>query len=171
MVAALLAVVAYLSREVAFVLNAAFSLRGLTSGALLGGLLWAVFSRRGGARPVVIAMLTSLTVMTAIQVLPKLSWTAALWKETIGPEIFWPWYTLIGAVVTLATAWVVRRVSGPGQATDQAWRREETGSPYRSEASALSGRVVAHSHDALYPRSRIVPGCRADLEEQGGSRC
>ena len=47
-----LILVAYLSREVAFVLNAAFSLRGLTSGALLGGLLLAVFwkKRVGGSR-------------------------------------------------------------------------------------------------------------------------
>src|SRR4051812_40633329 len=41
--AAALVVVAYLSREVTFVLDAAFSLRGLTSGALLGGLFIAVF--------------------------------------------------------------------------------------------------------------------------------
>jgi len=47
--------VAYLSREVAFVLNAAFSLRGLTSGALLGGLLLAVFWKTGRALPVVAA--------------------------------------------------------------------------------------------------------------------
>src|SRR5262249_18447605 len=36
--------IAYLSRKVDFVLNAAFSLRGLTSGALLGGLTLAIFS-------------------------------------------------------------------------------------------------------------------------------
>src|SRR5947208_3322453 len=41
--------VAYLSRKKDFVLNAAFSLRGLTSGALLGGLMLAVFWRRGRA--------------------------------------------------------------------------------------------------------------------------
>jgi len=116
--AAALVVVAYLSREVAFVLNAAFSLRGLTSGALLGGLLWAVFSRRGGARPVVIAMLTSLVVMTAIQVLPKLPWTQPWWTRSVGPEVFWPWYTLIGTVVTLATAWLVRRLSRESMASN-----------------------------------------------------
>ena len=44
-----LILVAYLSRQVEFVLNAAFSLRGLTSGALLGGLVLAVFWRKGRA--------------------------------------------------------------------------------------------------------------------------
>lgn len=106
-----LVVVAYLSREVTFVLNAAFSLRGLTSGALLGGLLLAMFSRKGGARPIVSGMLASLATMTAIQVLPKLSWTQALWNRVVGTEVFWPWYTLIGTVVTLAVALSVRRWS------------------------------------------------------------
>ena len=101
--AAALILVAYLSRRVEFVLNAAFSLRGLTSGALLGGLLLAVFWKRGRAVPVLIAMATSLLVMIVIQVLP-----GALHL----PEIFWPWYTLIGTAVTLAAAWIVRRFSG-----------------------------------------------------------
>jgi len=106
--AALLVVVAYLSREVHFVLNAAFSLRGLTSGALLAGLGLAVFGKKTGPRPVVTGMLTSLAVMTAIQLLPKWEVTAELWKQWIGPEIFWPWYTLIGTVVTLAVAFATR---------------------------------------------------------------
>jgi SSS family solute:Na+ symporter len=105
--------VAYLSREVAFVLNAAFSLRGLTSGALLGGLLLAVFWRKGPAGPVVIGMLVSLTVMLLIQVLPKLDWTHDWWMRVFRSEIFWPWYTLIGTVVTLAVAFSVRALVRP----------------------------------------------------------
>jgi hypothetical protein len=108
-----LVLVAYLSREVAFVLNAAFSLRGLTSGALLGGLFLAVFRPAIGARPVVFGMCTSLAVMTAIQWLPKLAWTRAAWQSHIGAEVFWPWYTLTGTCVTLLAAagarWVTRR--------------------------------------------------------------
>ena len=96
--------VAYLSREVAFVLNAAFTLRGLTSGALLGGLLLAIFWRGGRARPLVIGMLTSLAVMVLIRVLPLLGWMKT--------EIFWPWYTLIGTVVALLTAFAVRGLGG-----------------------------------------------------------
>jgi solute:Na+ symporter, SSS family len=92
-----LVVVGYLSRQVAFVLNAAFSLRGLTSGGLLGGLLLAVWARKGGAAPVVMGMAVSLMTMVAVD---------TLWK----PEIGWPWYTLIGTLVTVATAWGVRAV-------------------------------------------------------------
>ena len=46
--------------------------------------------------------------MTTIQLLPKLDCTKALWMKVVGTEIFWPWYTLIGATITLLTAWLVR---------------------------------------------------------------
>src|SRR5262252_336969 len=105
--AVILIAVAYLSRQVEFVLNAAFSLRGLTSGALVGGLALAVFWKRGRVQPVVGGMFMSLVIMTAIQTLPKWEVTRELWSRTIGPEIFWPWYTLIGAVVTIGTAWLI----------------------------------------------------------------
>ena len=107
--ASALIVVAYLSRQVDFVLNAAFSLRGLTSGALLGGLFLALFRRQTGPKPVVAGMTVSLLVMIAIQILPKWSVTAALWKNIVGPELFWPWYTLIGTTTTLFVAEVLHR--------------------------------------------------------------
>ncbi len=133
--AAALILLASLSRQVPFVLNAAFSLRGLTSGALLGGLALAVFWRKGRATPVIVGMLSSLATMTAIQVLPKfdwakepcrgifsrcyltgvadgLQWAKDLWMRTIGAEIFWPWYTLIGVTITLSTAWLLRNWLG-----------------------------------------------------------
>jgi len=103
-----LALVAYLSREVLFVLNTAFSLRGLTSGALLGGLLLAVFWRQGRALPLIAGMACSLVVMTTIQTLPRLEGTKDLWRAWVGVEIFWPWYTLIGATVTLLVAGLMR---------------------------------------------------------------
>jgi Na+/proline symporter len=111
--AGLLILVAYLSRRVEFVLNAAFSLRGLTSGALVGGLALAIFWRQGRARPVVVGMLTSFACMTAIQILPQLPGTKGPWLKIIGTEIFWPWYTLIGATITLATAWLVQKSMSP----------------------------------------------------------
>jgi SSS family transporter len=92
--AALLIVVAVWTRQAESVLNAAFALRGLTSGALLGGLLLAVFWRKGRAGPVVAAMGTSLAVMILVQVLAK-------------DRVFWPWYTLMGTAVTVVTAGVV----------------------------------------------------------------
>jgi Na+/proline symporter len=103
--------VAYLSREVEFVLNAAFSLRGLTSGALLGGLLLAVRWKHQRAFPVVGGMLISLALMTAIQFLPRLPATAGWWARTVGAEIYWPWYTLLGTAFTLGGAWLLSRLS------------------------------------------------------------
>lgn len=114
--AAVLIVIAYLSRQVEFVLNAAFALRGLTSGALLGGLALAVFWRRGYAAPIVIGMLTSLLCMIAIQLLPRMDWSREFWMRTVGTEIFWPWYTLIGTIITLAVAALTRKLwPGPLQ--------------------------------------------------------
>jgi SSS family transporter len=104
-----LILVAYLSRQVEFVLNAAFSLRGLTSGALLGGLLLAVFWKNGRTLPVIVGMLISLVVMIVVQFFPKWSTTKDFWNKTVGIEIFWPWYTLIGALVTLGTAWTIQK--------------------------------------------------------------
>ena len=89
--------VAYVSREVVFVLNAAFSLRGLTSGALLGGLALAVFWRKGRALPVVVGMAASLLAMIAV----SLGWFSL-------PKVDWPWFTLIGTTITVTVAWLVR---------------------------------------------------------------
>ena len=110
--AAALVLIAYVSREVEFVLNAAFKLRGLTSGALVGGLALAIFWRRGRPVAVITGMLVALGLMVSIQVLQEWKLTHAAWMQVVGVEIFWPWYTLIGAVVTLATAGAVNAVLG-----------------------------------------------------------
>jgi Na+/proline symporter len=102
--------VAWLSREVTFVLDAAFSLRGLTAGALLGGLILALFWKRVGARAAMAGMTMSVVVMNLIFWPPKIEALKPWWKETFGAEIYWPWFTLIGTTVTLATAWLVRAV-------------------------------------------------------------
>lgn len=107
--ATLLVATAYSSRRVEFVLNAAFSLRGLTSGALVGGLALVVIWRKARALPVIVGMLVSFGCMVAIQAMPNLPATRAFWMQHVGTEIFWPWYTLIGAVITLGTAWVLSR--------------------------------------------------------------
>src|SRR4051794_31085032 len=99
--------VAYLSRKVDFVLNAAFSLRGLTSGALLGGLILAIFWKRGRASAVIAGMLTSLAVLSRVENLPKNQAAAYFWLLAIGTEMYWPWYTLIGLIVTVTVAWLV----------------------------------------------------------------
>ncbi|MBI2516406.1 MAG: hypothetical protein HYV95_05765 [Opitutae bacterium] len=100
--------VAWLTREVEFVLNAAFSLRGLTSGALLGSLIAALFARRLGARAVMAGMVASLVVMNALYWPANIPATRAWWLATFGGEIFWPWFTLIGTLVTLGVAGAVK---------------------------------------------------------------
>jgi SSS family solute:Na+ symporter len=106
--ALILIFIAYLSREATFVLNLAFSLRGLTGGALLGGLLLAVFWKKSRATPVVVGMLTALAFMALVEFFPKMDATKNFWQHWVGVEIFWPWFTLIGASVTLLVAWTIR---------------------------------------------------------------
>lgn len=91
--AAMLIIVAFITRESSSVLNAAFALRGLTAGALLGSLMLTLFWRKASATPVVIGMFAALFVMTYIFLQTK---------------IFWPWYTLIGTFVMLSTAYIAR---------------------------------------------------------------
>jgi SSS family transporter len=104
--------VAFLSQEVRFVLDASFSLRGLTSGALLGGVLLAVFMRRGKSLSVVAGMLAALVVMTGIEIFPQWERTKGFWNEKFGGPIFWPWYTLIGLIVMLVVTWLTRLITG-----------------------------------------------------------
>ncbi len=108
--AAVLVLVAFATREVQFVLNAAFSLRGLTSGALLGGLILALFARRVGARAAMAGMLVSVLVMNLIYWPPNIPALHDGWTRTFGGEVFWPWFTLIGTAVTLVVAGVLSRL-------------------------------------------------------------
>jgi hypothetical protein len=54
-------------------------------------------------------MLVALAAMASLQVLPTWSVTKGFWTKHVGFEIFWPWFTLIGATITLVVAWLVRR--------------------------------------------------------------
>src|ERR1051325_8481861 len=106
--AALLIVVAVWTRQAESVLNAAFALRGLTSGALLGGLLLAVFWRKGRAAPIITGMLCSLLVMTAIS--PMVQSNLPEGWPRLSIKVAFPWYTLIGCTVMVLVAWLVRRL-------------------------------------------------------------
>ncbi len=118
--AAALVGTAWLTREVRFVLDAAFSLRGLTSGALLGGLILALFARGVGARAAMTGMITSFVVMNFIYWPANLPATREWWLRTFGGEVFWPWFTLLGTLLTLGVAAVARtratenKKAGPG---------------------------------------------------------
>ena len=104
--AAALVGVAWLTRQVPFVLNAAMEVRGLTSGALLGSLLIAVFWRRLGVRAAVAGMAAALVVMNLLYWPPRLDATKGWYEATFGKGVFWPWFTLIGTAVTLGVAWI-----------------------------------------------------------------
>jgi ABC-type branched-subunit amino acid transport system permease subunit len=57
-------------------------------------------------------MLTALFIMTCIELFPKWDLTKEFWAKTVGSEVFWPWYTLIGALITLTVAWTLRGLIG-----------------------------------------------------------
>jgi SSS family transporter len=103
--AAILTLVAWLTQQVESVLNAAFSLSGLTAGAMLGGLILSIWWRKGRAAPLVVGMIASLAVMI---LLSQFHWTAVIAGKSEELKIAWPWYTLIGTVVTLVVASVMR---------------------------------------------------------------
>ena len=98
--AVLLVVVACLAQKVESVLNAAFSLSGLTAGAMLGGLILSLWWRKGRATPVITGMIVSLAAMILI--------SAA--KDTL--KVDWPWFTLIGTTITVLVAWLTSRLCG-----------------------------------------------------------
>src|SRR6266446_3627471 len=110
--AGLLILVAVLTQHVESVLNAAFDLRGLTSGALLGGLLLAVFWKKGRARPVIAAMSASVIVMIVI------NW---FFKE----KVFWPWYTLIGTAATFSVTYSLAPLFASSAGRDRAEEKPE----------------------------------------------
>lgn len=108
--AGMLVITAWLTREVTFVLNAAFSLRGLTAGALLGGLILALFWKRVGPRAAMVGMITSVLVMCFIYWPANIPATRDWWMRTFHGEVFWPWFTLIGTSVTLGVAGLTRAI-------------------------------------------------------------
>lgn len=112
--AAILLVVAFASRQASSVLQLALSLSGLTNGAMLGGLILVLWWKRGRALPLIVGMVVSLVVMIAINFLPRV-WAEG-WNAAVGIVIAWPWYTLIGTVVTLVVACGCRMLEGSSAA-------------------------------------------------------
>ena len=109
--AAALVFVAYLTRKQESILNAAFALRGLTSGALLGSMALVVFWRRGNSLPVVIGMTVSVAAMIGIKFI---KWQVGVDKAgaPIMGGFAWPWLTLIGTIITVAVAFATRLIVG-----------------------------------------------------------
>ena len=99
---AMLVIVAFASREVKSVMDAAFSLVGLTSGGLLGGLLLSLTLKQGRGGPVMIGMGVSLISMIAI-------------KYGLKEAVHWPWYTAIGCGITLLVTLLVNAFYEAGE--------------------------------------------------------
>ena len=113
--AVVLVLVAYLSREVVYVLNAAFTLRGLTSGALLGGLIMVLTGKKGSPWPLITGMVASLCVMIGVS---QFDWKTVVNGSEITQKIAWPWFTLIGTTVTLSVAGLTHWLTG-GRSTGE----------------------------------------------------
>jgi solute:Na+ symporter, SSS family len=99
--AVLLVIVAFITQHVESVLNAAFSLNGLTAGAMLGGLILALWWKRGSWVPVVAGMIVSLAVMIWLS---GFTWEGQLNGEPTRLKVHWPWFTLIGTITTIGVA-------------------------------------------------------------------
>ncbi|MBA4148947.1 MAG: hypothetical protein H0X66_12595 [Verrucomicrobia bacterium] len=78
------------------ILSAALGLNGLTNGAMLGAMLLVLFWRKGSPWPVVCGMIISLCCMIVIY-------------NFLSKEIAWPWFTLIGCIITLSVATVLQQ--------------------------------------------------------------
>ena len=78
------------------------------SASLLGSLIVALFWRRLGARATMAGMIASVLVMCFIYWPANIPATRDWWTRTFGGTVFWPWFTLIGTLVTLGVAWLVR---------------------------------------------------------------
>jgi SSS family solute:Na+ symporter len=102
--AVMLIFVAYLSKHVEYVLNTAFSLRGLTSGALLGSLALVVLWKRAPAIAIFVGMIAALGTMIWVS---RIQLTTAAGAKA---GIAWPWYTLIGTIVCVGLAWITRKI-------------------------------------------------------------
>jgi Na+/proline symporter len=94
--AAGLMIIAFLSRTTPLVFNLAFELAGLTSGALLGSVLFAIYKQRCYPGPILAGMISSFVVMVVVVLLTKFG----------GIKINWPWFTPLGTAVTLGVAYL-----------------------------------------------------------------
>jgi hypothetical protein len=69
-------------------------------------------------------MVVSLGVMTFIELMQRLA--KDTWTRWTGTEIFWPWYTLIGVLITLGVAWAANRLLGAGTTSEERQTRSNS---------------------------------------------
>ncbi len=93
--ALVLIVVGMLCQGAESALTLAFKLSGITSGALLGAIVWSLCNKRAASGPIILGMLSGLAVVATIA------------YGVPAEKIAWPWYTAIGCGITLVVALLV----------------------------------------------------------------
>jgi len=78
--------------------------------------LMALFWKKLRPAAVIAGMLFSLAGMIALS---QFSWTTEVDGVTVEHRVFWPWFTLIGTILTLAVAWIVSLLVGTRPAMKQ----------------------------------------------------
>jgi len=99
-----LALVAFVAQAWGSVLVAGLTITSITFGAVLGVFLVGQTSWRVSANQASAAMVTGIGALTLIHVGGQLGWLAY--------PLAWTWYTLLGAIITVATAGLAAVVAG-----------------------------------------------------------
>jgi len=81
----------------------ALSIASFTYGGLLGGFFLAIFWRRAEQRDAILGMAVGIAVMSVIVFAKQIATAVPAWAPWLTPisRIAWPWYVLIGTVITL----------------------------------------------------------------------
>ncbi|MFG0262258.1 MAG: sodium:solute symporter [Novipirellula sp. JB048] len=88
----------YVSRSV---VGDALAIAGFTAGILLGVFALGMFTRSAHQRGAVVGMVTGIAVLTGIQ---------------FGTSIAWPWFAIIGSLITFAAGYLASRLISPHHA-------------------------------------------------------
>jgi SSS family solute:Na+ symporter len=82
----------------------ALSIASFTYGGLLGGFFLAIFWRRARQRDAILGMSVGIAAMSVIVFAKQISAAVPDWAATLAPlaTIAYPWFVLIGTVITLA---------------------------------------------------------------------
>lgn len=83
----------------------ALSIASFTYGGLLGGFFLAIFWRRASQVDAIIGMSVGIAIMSVVVFAKQLEGVFPTWRSVLAPisTIAWPWYVLIGTVITLLT--------------------------------------------------------------------
>lgn len=86
----------------------ALATASFTYGGLLGAFLLGMVSRKASERDVILGMFCGIVAMSLIVFSKQLSGSIS-WLQ-IFAGIAWPWYVLIGTLITMSTGWLASRI-------------------------------------------------------------